>query len=183
MKKFAWTVVVVSLAIPFALAGQNPPAAPQVPAPGAAPAAPAPGTNALVDYTRQIKYDGLTISVVLVNARTADVLFQAPMKYSMRARAAQQTVLYVQGTTQKDIDFSSEFSIVQGADTLNGTSTSIKNFATGKIATGQRIDGIVEFAKKVDISKPFTVKNGKGEVQFVLSPEAIKALEPVAPGN
>src|SRR5262245_24575964 len=172
MKKTALAVVIV-LILPLALISQNPPAAPAAQAPAAAPA---PGANPLVDYTRQIKYDGLTLSVVLVNSRTAEVLFQAPMKYSMRARSAQQTVLYIQGTPQKDFDLTTGFSIEHEGQTMQGTSTSIKNFANGKVPAGQRIDGIVDFPKKVDITKPFTVKNGKGEVQFVLTAEAIKAL-------
>ena len=159
--------------------GQNPPAPPASPAQATPPA---PGENALVDYTRQIKYDGLTLSVLLVNNRTVEVLFQAPTKYSMRARANQQTVLYVQGTPTKDFDLTNTFSIEQGGETLTGTATSIKNFTGGKVPAGQRIDGIVEFPKKIDITKPFTVKNGKAEVQFVLTPEAIKALQPAAPG-
>ena len=94
-------------------------------------------------------------------------------------------MLYVQGTPTKESALSNAFTIEQGGETLNGTSTSIKNFVNGKVPAGQRIDGIVEFPKKVDISKPFTVKNGAtGSVQFVLTPEAIKALAPVAtPGR
>ena len=179
MKKFvlsAFILLFVYATVPFARAAQNPTAPP-------APAAPAPGQNALVDYTRQIKYDGLTLSVLLVNNRTVEVLFQAPAKYSMRARANQQTVLYVQGTPTKDFDLTNTFSIEQDGQTMAGTPTSIKNFTNGKVPAGQRIDGIVEFPKKVDIAKPFTVKNGKGEVQFVLTPEAIKALTPAAPNG
>jgi len=176
MKKTALAVVIV-LVLPLALISQNPPAPPAAQAPAAqAPAAPAPGANPLADYTRQIKYDGLTMSIVLINSRTAEVLFQPPMKYSMRARSAQQTVLYVQGTPQKDFDLSTAFSIEQEGQTIQGTATSIKNFVNGKVPAGQRIDGIVDFPEKVDTTKPFTVKNGKGEVQFVLTAEAIKAL-------
>jgi len=173
MKKVVLVAFLVLVSLPLMLSGQNPPT----------PAQAAPGTNVLVDYTRQIKYAGLTLSVLLVNNRTVEVLFQAPMKYSMRARGNQQTVLYVQGTPTKDIELSNVFSIEQDGQTLSGTSTSIKNFVNGKVPAGQRIDGIVEFGKKVDITKPFTVKNGTaGSVQFVLSQEAIKALAP-APGN
>jgi hypothetical protein len=177
MKQTALAVV-IALTLPLALISQNPPAPPAVQAPaGQAPAAaPAPGANPLADYTRQIRYDGLTLSVVLINNRTAELLFQPPMRYSMRARSAQQTVLYVQGTPQKDFDLTAAFSIEQEGQTMQGTSTSIKNFVNGKVPAGQRIDGIVDFQKKVDITKPFTVKNGKGEVQFVLTAEAIKAL-------
>jgi hypothetical protein len=178
MKKPALIALVGLLSLPVFTAAQTTPP----PIPGQAPAQaapPAPGTNALVDYTRQIKYDGLNLSVLLVNNRTVEVLFQAPAKYSMRARANQQTVLYIQGTPSKEFDLNNAFTIEQDGQTLTGTSTSIKNFVNGKVAAGQRIDGLVEFPKKVDISKPFTVKNGTtGSVQFVLTPEAIKALAP-----
>ncbi len=182
MKKVVFTVLIVLVlcATLVAQAPQTPAQAP--PVPGVQQAPPAPGTNALVDYTRQIKYDGLTLSVLLVNSRTAEILFQAPLKYSMRARANQQLVLFIQGKPQKDIDFNNSFTVEQDGQTMTGTSTSMKNFTTGKAAAGSEIDGIVEFPKKVDISKPFTVHNGTtGQVQFVLTPEAIKALAPATP--
>ena len=176
MKKTVFLALILSICLPLAFAAQNPPA-PQAPAP-----TPASGTNALADYTRQIKYDGLVLSVLLVNNRTAEVLFQPPMRYSMRARANQQTVLYVQGTPAKDFDLTNVFTIEQEGQTLAGTSTSVKNFTTGKVPAGQRIDGIVEFSRKVDLTKAFTVHNGTaGSVQFILTPEAIKALTPPPP--
>src|SRR5689334_12216631 len=110
MKKFSFVIIVLAVSIPLALAGQS---VPPPPVPGQAPQAPAPGTNALVDYTRPIKYDGLNLSVLLVNNRTVEVLFQAPAKYSMRARANQQTVLYIQGTPQKEVEISTAFTIEQ----------------------------------------------------------------------
>ena len=69
MKKSVFPVLTGMLLLPLFLAAQATP--------------PAPGPNALADYTRQIKYDGLTLSVLLVNSRTVEVLFQAPTKYSM----------------------------------------------------------------------------------------------------
>jgi hypothetical protein len=173
MKKSIFALILLAVSLPLVFGSENPPTL----APGQT-APPAPGTNPLVDYTRQIKYDGLTLSVLLVNNRTVEVLFQAPLKYSMRARANQQTVLYVQGTPQKDFELTNAFTIEQDGQTMTGMSTSVKNFVNGKVPAGQRIDGIVEFPKKVDISKPFTVKNGHGQVEFVLTPEAIKALAP-----
>src|SRR5262245_60196898 len=132
MKKTAFAILVSTFVFGLILSAQNPPPVSVPPPAGQAPgAAPAAQPNPLADYTRQIKYDGLTLSIVLVNNRTAEVLFQAPMKYSMRARSAQQTVLYVQGTPQKDFDFTNTFSIIQENETLAGTSTSMKNFVTG----------------------------------------------------
>ena len=98
------------------------------------------------------------------------------MKYSMRARSSTADRPVCSGNSPERLDLTTSFSIEQEGQTLQGTATSIKNFMNGKVPAGQRIDGIVDFTKKVDITKPFTVKNGKGEVQFVLTAEAIKAL-------
>jgi len=182
MKKTVF-ILLIMRAVPSIIVGQNPPPVSVAPPGQTSAEPPAPGTNALVDYTRQIKYDGLTLSVLLVNNRTVEILFQAPLKYSMRARAGQQTLLYVQGTTQKDFDLTNTFTIEQDGQSIAGVSTSMKNFVNGKVPAGQRIDGIVEFPKKIDIGKPFTVKNGSGSVQFILTPEAIKALAPPAPSQ
>jgi len=185
MKKTAFAVIAALFVCVIAVAGQTPV---PPPVPGRAPAAQPPANptgNVLAEYMRPIKYDGLTLNVLLVNNRTVEVLFQAPTKYSMRARANQQTVLYIQGTPSKDFNLTTAFTIEQDGETLTGKSTSIKNFVDGKVAPGQRIDGIVEFPKKIDISKPFTVKNGTaGSVQFVLTADAIKALAPATvPGG
>ena len=180
MKKTAFAVLIGMFLLPLLVVAGQTPTPP--PVPGQAPAQPANGANVLADYMRQIKYDGLTLSVLLVNNKTVEVLFQAPTKYSMRARANQQTVLYVQGTPSKEIDLNNAFTIEQDGQTMTGTSTSIKNFVGGKVPAGQRIDGIVEFPKKVDLSKSFTVHNGTaGAVQFVLTDAAIKALAPPTP--
>jgi hypothetical protein len=174
MKKTAFAVLIGVLLLPLlVIAGQ----APTQPSNGAAN-----GANVLADYMRQIKYDGLTLSVLLVNSKTVEVLFQAPTKYSMRARASQQTILYIQGTPLKEFDLNNAFTIEQDGQTMTGTPTSIKNFVAGKVPAGQRIDGIVEFPKKVDLSKPFTVHNGTaGAAQFLLTEAAIKALAPPPP--
>src|SRR5436190_24269859 len=125
MKKSVFVLIMLFVSLPLTLAAQNPPPIPPPAVPGtAAPAPPAPGTNALVDYIRQIKYDGLNMSVLLVNNRTVEVLFQAPTKYSMRARANQQTLLYIQGTPQKEFDLSTAFTIEQeGQPPMTGTAT------------------------------------------------------------
>ena len=95
MKKTAFAVLIGILLLPvLVIAGQTPT---PPPVPGQTPSQPAngaaSGANVLADYMRQIKYDGLTLSVLLVNSKTVEVLFQAPTKYSMRARANQQTLL------------------------------------------------------------------------------------------
>jgi hypothetical protein len=86
------------------------------------------------------------------------------------------TMLYVQGTPGRDIDFRPAFTIQQGGDAIEGKAVNIKNFDTGKVAKGARIDGVVEFPTKVDLTKPFRVANGIDFVEFKLSNDALKSL-------
>jgi hypothetical protein len=165
MKKLFYAFVLLFV-IPAAVAQS-----PQDPVP------PAPGTNPLVDFTRGIKYDGLNLSVVLLNEKTVEIIYaNAPTKAAMKVRSRSATFLYVQGTPQKDFEMDSTVTIEQGTEKLTGTSHSIKNFEKKKIAKGERIDGLVEFTKKVDLTKPFTVKIGQEAVEFVLTPEALKSI-------
>ena len=115
MKKTAFSVLIGVVLLPLLVVAGQP-----VPPPLPAQAQPAAGANVLADYMRQIKYDGLTLSVLLVNNKTVEVLFQAPTKYSMRARANQQTILYIQGTPSKEFAVSNVFTIEQDGQTMNG---------------------------------------------------------------
>ena len=159
MKKVLSALLVTALVVPVTLMGQAPE-----------------GGDALKDFSRELKMNGVTLNIVLLNDKTVEVLFQAPSKYSMAARARQTTMLYVQGTPDKDIDFTTAFNIQQGSETLPGTPHNVKNFENAKVAKGTRIDGIVEFAKKVDISKPFKVANGRESVEFKLDGDLVKSL-------
>jgi hypothetical protein len=62
---------------------------------------------------------------VLLNDRTVDVLFEAPGKYAMRARARMATTFFVQGTPEKDIQLDSRFVVEQDGQTVAGTSHNI----------------------------------------------------------
>lgn len=159
MKKALFVLLVAALVAPVTLVGQNRDAG-----------------NALQDFSRALKSNGVTLSVVLMNDKTVEVLFQAPTKYSMKARARQTTMLYIQCTPDKDVDFTTAFSIEQSGVTLPGTPHNIKNFENAKVSKGSRIDGIVEFAKKIDLYKPFKVTNGKDSVEFRLDDDLVRSL-------
>ena len=136
----------------------------------------------LKDFTRFGQADGLSWSFVLLNDRTVDVLFQAPGKYAIRARANQSTTFYVQGTPEKDVQIDTTFVVTQDGKTIAGTSHNIKNFAAGTAAKGLRIDGILQLDQKVDISRPFTIKGANNlSVEFKLTPEAVQLAHPVPP--
>ncbi|MBI4457315.1 MAG: hypothetical protein HY644_15660 [Acidobacteria bacterium] len=134
------------------------------------------GPSRLKDFTRSIKFDGLILNLVYLNDRTVDALFQAPTKYSMRARAKQTTMLFVQGMPEKEINLDTTFTIEQGGESITATPHNIKHFEDGKVVKGERIDGILEFSKKVDLSKPFKVKNGKESAEFKFSEDLTKSL-------
>lgn len=159
MKKALFLVLVAAFVVPAVLAGQNSDA-----------------QKALGDFSRTFTSNGVNLSVVLMNDKTIEALFQAPTKYAMKARARMTTMVYVQGTPSKEVEFKTEFSIQQDGETLPGKTLNIKNFDNMKVAKGERIDGVVEFPKKMDLFKPFKVVNGKDSVEFRLNDDLVRSL-------
>jgi hypothetical protein len=137
-----------------------------------------PDPSALKQFTRSGKFNGVTLYFVLMNNKTVEALFQPPTMYAMRARANMATMLYVQGTPEKDGSLDIDFTLEQDGQAQTGTAHNIKNFKAGSMAKGERIDGILQFEKKIDPSHAFVVKNAEGAVEFQLTPEALKMLEP-----
>jgi len=148
-----------------------------------AAAAQEPGNNSTVlkEFTRSGGAEGLAWTFVLLNDRTVDVLFQAPGKYAMRARANQATTFYVQATPDKDTPIDAKFEIEQDGKTIPATSLNIKNFSAGVVAKGNRIDGILQLDRKLDLSHPFKIKGGNTAVEFKLTPEDVKLALPLPP--
>jgi hypothetical protein len=130
----------------------------------------------LKEFTRNIKLDGYTLSYVLLNDKTVDVLFQAPGKYAIRARANQATSFYVQGTPEKDMANDTKFSVEQDGQAVVCNSLNIKNFDGSTVTKGTRFDGILQLDKKLNLSRAFKIKATHGSVEFKLSDEAMKAL-------
>jgi hypothetical protein len=150
---------------------------------GAAQEQPAQDPGVLQQFTRSGKFNGVTLFFVYMNNRTVEALFQAPTKYAMRARANMSTMMYVQGTPDKEASLNTDFVLEQDGQTTGGTAHNIKNFKAGTVPKGERIDGIIQFETKVNPSHPFTVRNADALVEFKLSPEALKLLEPQPQSN
>ncbi|MBI2820804.1 MAG: hypothetical protein HYX74_01140 [Acidobacteria bacterium] len=134
-------------------------------------------SSSLKDFTRSLKLNGVILNLVHLNDRTVEALFQPPTLYSIRARAKQRTMLYVQGVPQKEVDLTTVFTIDQAGKTLTGAAHNINHFEDGKVAKGERIDGILEFSEKVDLAKPFKVKNGKESVEFKFSEKLTESVD------
>jgi hypothetical protein len=134
----------------------------------------------LQDFTRMLKVaDGLQLSIVHINGRTVPVMFQPPTLYTIRARASEVTMFYVQGTPEKDVTFDpAGFAVQQASESIPTTTVNIAHFVKGKVAKGDRIDGMLQLAKQIDITKPFTVAHGKDSVQFKFSDDLVKAITP-----
>ena len=148
------------------------------------PLAPAAQDNAQImkDYLRQMVSEDISLNIIHLNAKTVPVLFQPPMLYSMRARAAQQTMIYVQTVVEVNGELdTTNFVLEQGGTTTPGTPTNINNFTKGKLKLklGDKVDGVVTFDTKVDVSKPFSIRHGLDKpAEFRLTEAQVKALEP-----
>jgi hypothetical protein len=156
---------VVALGLPIALAGQD-------------------AAQIIKDYSKQMASDEVSLNLIHLNAKTVPVLFQPPMLYSMRARAQQQTMIYVQTVIEVNGELdTSNFVLEQGGESTPGTPTSINNFTKGKLRLrlGDKVDGILSFPKMVDVTKPFTVRHGLDKAEFRFNEAQVKALEAPAP--
>ncbi len=131
----------------------------------------------LKDFTRSGNMNGVILSFVLLNDKTVDILFAAPGKYAIRARANQATAFYVQGVPDKDIKLDNKFVIEQDGQTFECVPVNIKNFDGGTVAKGQRIDGILQLDKKLNLSHPFTIKSQNSSLEFKLSDAVIKEMQ------
>ncbi len=141
-------------------------------------------TEQLKEYSRVLQGTDVTLTLVHVNDRTAPLLFQPPTLYSMRARAKDATLLYVQGKAERDIEIdTTNFKIEQAGQTATATPTSINNFTRGtrvRIPLGQPIDGLLVFPKLFDVSKPFTVRHDRDLIEFKFNAEQVKGMTAAA---
>ena len=163
MKKLFLAVCVVSVCLPLVVSGQD-------------------AAQQLKDFTWVLPGD-VPLGLVYLNDRTVTALFQPPTLYSMRARAHTNTMLYIQGMPERDVQIdTTNFVIEQNGTTLTSVPTNIKHFEKGKaaVAKGERIDGLLTFDKLVNVSQPFTVKHGKDSVQIKFSSDQLKAAAPAA---
>ena len=155
----------LALCLPLTLAGQD-------------------AAATLKDYSKIMQSDDVPLNLVHLNAKTVPVLFQPPTLYSMRARAQQQTMIYVQTVVEINAELdTTNFFLDQSGASMAGTPTSISNFTKGKLKLklGDKVTGILAFEKMADLSKPFTIRHGLDKAEFRFTEAQIKALAPAAP--
>ena len=159
MKRILVAMVFLALSVPFRVAGQD-------------------RSSQLKDFTRVLQVaDGLQLSIVHLNDKTVLLLFQPPTLYSIRAHAREATMFYVQGTPQKDVSLDTAgFTVQQGGESFPSTPLNIKHFEKGKVSKGDQIDGMLQLARQIDVTRPFTVLHGKDSADFRFSDNQVKAM-------
>ena len=157
MKKVLGLLVAVACVLPVLAAGQGDHA------------------KMLQAFSAQGRAEWGNLQVIVLNDRTVDALFgTSPAKAAFRTKARMTTVLFVQGTSKKEFELTPEVSVMQKGETLTGKVTPMKNFAAGKVAKGEQIQGLVELEKKLDLYEPFKVTVSGQSVDFNLRDDDIR---------
>jgi hypothetical protein len=126
-------------------------------------------------FSSQARTDWGNLQVIVLNDRTVEALFgSSPAKAAFRTKARMTSVFFVQGTVNKEFELKPEVSVVQKGETVAGKVTSMKNFAAGKVAKGDAIQGLVELPKKIDLFEPFKVTVGGDSVDFRLNADDVR---------
>jgi len=126
------------------------------------------------DFSRSGRINGARFDFMLLNDKTIDMLFTGPSKYSIKARASQATVFFVTMTPDSTITLNNSFSVVQDGQTFACEPVNIQNFTKGVVTKGQKIQGLLQVEKKLDLSHPFLIKGDQDSVEFKLSDSALK---------
>jgi hypothetical protein len=127
-------------------------------------------------FSAPIKTDGGQFQVIILNDRTVEALFsQSPAKAAFRTKARMSAVFWVQGTANKDFEFKPDATVTVKGETLEGKATPVsKNFVAGKIAKGEKVQGLIEFPKKIDLFEPFKFTMNGQTVEFRLNEDDVR---------
>ena len=126
-------------------------------------------------FSAQGRADWGTLQVILLNDRTVEALFGAsPAKAAFRTKARMTTVFFIQGTANKEFELKPEVTVTQKGEKLAGKVTPMKNFAGGKVAKGEQVQGLAELPKKLDLYESFRVTVGGQAVDFNLNDDDVR---------
>lgn len=127
-------------------------------------------------FSSPIKTDGGTFQVIILNDRTIDAIFgNSPAKAAFKTKARMVTVFFVQGTANKEFEFKPDATVVQKNETLEGKPTPMsKSFAAGKIPKGEKVQGLIELPKKLDLFEPFKFSMNGQSTEFRLNEDDVR---------
>jgi hypothetical protein len=128
----------------------------------------------LKDFGRPAVTTRVSVMLVHLNDRTTDVLFEAPLKYSLRAQARAATMFYVEGVADAAGELGTDFRIQQGPDQYQARLINISNFAKGtKLSAGDKIRGIIAIDKLLTLRQNIDVYYGSQRVTFEFPPNVV----------
>ena len=130
----------------------------------------------LKEYTRTDYFSGAKLSLVLLTDKTINMFFTGPSKDTVQAKADAGTCFYISGTAEKKTKMSTDFIVEQDGEKFTGTIMNLKNFVDGDVAKGEKISGILQLVKKLNLAHQFSVKGAGGSVDFKLSNTALRNL-------
>ena len=137
-------------------------------------AAPADVDQLMSEFGRAASGFGATFLLVHLNDLTTDALFDAPLKYSLRAQARTRTMFYVQGAADSDTELNLDFRVQQGAENFEARATNILNFEQGlSVSAGDEIRGILAIERLFDARTTILVYYGGLRVEFTFPPDVV----------
>ena len=152
-------------------------AAPAAAGEGQEAAAPADMDQLLAEFGRGASGFGATFLLVHLNDLTTEALFDAPLKYSMRAQARTRTMFYVQGVADDDVELNLDFRVQQQAEHFEARSTNILNFEPGaQVSAGDEIRGIIAIERLFDARGTIIVFYGGLRVEFTFPPDVVAKI-------
>jgi len=127
-------------------------------------------------FSSPIKTDGGNFQVIILNDRTVEALFgSSPAKAALRTKARMATIFFVQGVPNKEFEFKPDVTVVQKGETLEGKVTPVsKNFVAGKLAKGDKVQGMIELPKKIDLFEPFKFNMNGQTAEFRLNEDDVR---------
>lgn len=164
MKRLGLALLVFALATAPASAGEE----------RQATAPPADLDQLLAEFGRAASGFGATFLLVHLNDLTTDALFDAPLKYSLRAQARTRTMFYVQGAADANTELNLDFRVQQGAENFEAQRTNIVNFEHGlSVSAGDEIRGILAIEGLFDARSTILVYYGGLRVEFTFPPDVV----------
>jgi hypothetical protein len=129
-------------------------------------------TIVIKEFSRTGYMSGMKLSFVILIDKTIDVFFSGPGKDTIKAKADAGTTFFISGTADKAFKLSTKFVVEQDEEKLTGSITSLQNFVDGDVAKGQKISGLLQLDKKLNLAHPFTIRGSNFVLDFKLSYDA-----------
>ncbi len=129
------------------------------------------------EFTRATYFGGTKLNFMLLTDKTIDLLFKGASKDTVKAKTDGGTAFYISGTADKNAKLDTKFIAIQDEEKTPGTVVlNLQNFVDGELPKGSKISGIVQFEKKLNLNKFFSIKNSDAVLDFKFSDIALRSL-------